>query len=123
MVGWVVRVDAGTYNLSANLVITPSDSGVKIEGYHDAGFASRHATINRGLTSSGNYTFELQNADNVLPILRTPKLNNEIKDLWNSISAKLTTSDLVAMNKKADVDKQDPDALAEQWLRDHGFSV
>src|SRR5437763_7505125 len=50
----------------------------------------------------------LQNADNVLPILRTPKLNNEIKDLWNSISAKLTTSDLVAMNKKADVDKQDP---------------
>jgi len=65
----------------------------------------------------------LQNADNVVPILRTPKLNNEVKDLWNSISAKLTTSDLVAMNKKADVDKQDPDVLAEQWLRDHGFSV
>jgi osmoprotectant transport system substrate-binding protein len=65
----------------------------------------------------------LQNADNVVPILRTPKVNNEVKDLWNSISAKLTTSDLVAMNKKADVDKQDPDALAEQWLRDHGFSV
>ena len=64
----------------------------------------------------------LQNADNVVPILRTPKLNNEIKDLWNSISSKLTTADLVAMNKKADVDKQDPDALAAQWLRDHGFS-
>ena len=65
----------------------------------------------------------LQNADNVVPILRTQKVNNEIKDLWNSISAKLTTSDLVAMNKKADVDKEDPDALATQWLRDHGFSV
>jgi len=65
----------------------------------------------------------LQNADNVVPILRTPKVNNEVKDLWNSISSKLTTADLVAMNKKADVDKQDPDALAEQWLRDHGFSV
>jgi osmoprotectant transport system substrate-binding protein len=64
----------------------------------------------------------LQNADNVVPILRTPKLNNEIKDLWNSISAKLTTSDLVAMNKRADVDKEDPDALAAEWLRNHGFS-
>jgi len=65
----------------------------------------------------------LQNADNVVPILRSPKLNNEIKDLWNSISGKLTTADLVSMNKKADVDKEDPAALADQWLRDHGFSV
>src|SRR5438270_3930127 len=65
----------------------------------------------------------LQNADNVVPILRTPKVNDEIKSLWNSISEKLTTADLVSMNKKADVDKEDPAALAEQWLRDHGFSV
>ena len=65
----------------------------------------------------------LQNADNVVPILRTQKVNDEIKGIWNSISAKLTTADLVSMNKKADVDKADPDALAEQWLRDHGFSV
>jgi len=65
----------------------------------------------------------LQNADNVVPILRTPKLNNEISDLWNQISAKLTTADLVGMNKKADVDKEDPATLADQWLRDHGFSV
>jgi len=65
----------------------------------------------------------LQNADNIVPIIRSQKLNGEITDLWNSISSKLTTADLVAMNKKADVDKQDPDALADQWLRDHGFSA
>jgi len=64
----------------------------------------------------------LQNADNVVPIIRTSKVNDEIKDLWNSISSKLTTADLVAMNKKADVDKEDPSALADQWLKDHGFS-
>jgi len=64
----------------------------------------------------------LQNADNVVPILRTPKLNGEITSIWNSISSKLTTADLVSMNKKADVDKQDPATLADQWLRDHGFS-
>jgi osmoprotectant transport system substrate-binding protein len=63
----------------------------------------------------------LQNADNVVPVIRTTKLNNEIKSLWNSISSKLTTADLVSMNKKADIDKQDPDALADTWLRTHGF--
>ena len=64
----------------------------------------------------------LQNADNVVPIIRTPKINGEITNIWNSISSKLTTADLVSMNKKADIDKQDPATLADQWLRDHGFS-
>src|SRR3954469_4051388 len=64
----------------------------------------------------------LQDADNVVPIIRTPKLNDEIKGIWNSISAKLTTEDLVAMNKKTDVDKEDPAAVADQWVKDHGFS-
>jgi len=64
----------------------------------------------------------LQNADNVVPIIRTPKINGEITSIWNSISGKLTTADLVSMNKKADIDKQDPAALADTWLRDHGFT-
>jgi osmoprotectant transport system substrate-binding protein len=65
----------------------------------------------------------LQNADDVVPIIRTNKVNNEIRDLWNSISAKLTTDQLVSLNKKVDVDKQDPDAVAQDWLRQEGFKV
>jgi osmoprotectant transport system substrate-binding protein len=65
----------------------------------------------------------LQNADNVVPIIRTNKLNNEIRDLWNSVSAKLTTSELVGMNKSLDVDKQDPDVIATAWLRKEGFKT
>ena len=65
----------------------------------------------------------LQNADNVVPLIRTDKLNNEIKDLWNSVSAKLTTSELVGMNKKLDIDRQDPDAIATDWLRKQGFKT
>jgi osmoprotectant transport system substrate-binding protein len=65
----------------------------------------------------------LQNADNVVPIIRTNKLNNEIRDLWNSVSSKLTTDQLVSLNKKVDVDKQDPDAVAQDWLRQEGFKV
>ena len=65
----------------------------------------------------------LQNADNVVPIIRNNKLNNEIRDLWNSVSAKLTTSELVGMNKSLDVDKQDPDVVATNWLRKEGFKT
>jgi len=65
----------------------------------------------------------LQAADNVVPAIRTNKLNNEIRDLWNSVSAKLTTAELVGLNKKVDVDKQDPDAVAQDWLRGKGFKT
>ena len=64
----------------------------------------------------------LENADNVTPIIRTKVLNSEITTLFNNISAALNTNDLRAMNKSADVDKQDPDVLAANWLKQHGFT-
>ena len=64
----------------------------------------------------------LQNADNIVPIIRTAKLNSEITDLFNKISAALNTADLTAMNKSADIDKQDPGDLAATWDKDHGFT-
>jgi osmoprotectant transport system substrate-binding protein len=63
----------------------------------------------------------LENADNVVPIVRTKVLNSEITTLFNNISAALNTTDLRAMNKSADVDKQDPDVLATNWLKQHNF--
>lgn len=65
----------------------------------------------------------LQNADNVLPVVRTKVLNDEAAGVLNGVSGKLTTDDLIAMNKKADVDKQDPDAIAADWLKSHGYKV
>ena len=65
----------------------------------------------------------LQNADNVVPAIRTTKLNSEIRSLWNAISAKITTADLQKLNKSADIDKEDPDALAQTWLKDHGYAT
>ena len=57
-----------------------------------------------------------------MPIVRTKVLNAEITTLFNSISAALNTTDLRAMNKSADVDKQDPDVLASTWLKTHNFT-
>jgi osmoprotectant transport system substrate-binding protein len=63
----------------------------------------------------------LQQADNVVPLIRTDVANSEVTALLNSIDAKLNTPDLTAMNKSADVDKQDPADLAATWVKNHGF--
>jgi osmoprotectant transport system substrate-binding protein len=63
----------------------------------------------------------LQEADNVVPVMRSAVANGEVTSLLNSISAKLTTSVLTSMNKSADVDKEDPIDIAAKWLKDNGF--
>lgn len=64
---------------------------------------------------------QLEAADNIVPIIRQSAENQEVKDLLNKIDAALTLDDLTAMNKAADIDKQDPDAIAQKWLKDHSF--
>lgn len=63
----------------------------------------------------------LQNADNIVPIVSTSVLDEEIREILDQVSEKLTTEDLTELNKRADIDKDDPEALAEEWLKDNGF--
>lgn len=63
----------------------------------------------------------LESADNVVPIIRSSAAKDDVVSLLNRISAKLTTDDLISMNKRVDVDKEDPDVVAEKWLKDSGF--
>ena len=73
--GDTIRVDAGTYNLTANILVAPDDSGVTIEGFHtatlDSGadpFAddrSLRTVLNRGNTAGGSYIFQFTGADDV----------------------------------------------------------
>jgi parallel beta-helix repeat protein len=63
--GDTIRVDSGTYDLTANIQIAPDDSGVVIEGYHDSAFPTRKAAINRGNTSSGSFVIQFTGADDV----------------------------------------------------------
>ena len=77
--------------------------------------------------STGKYVqlqddMHLQNADNVVPVIRKDKANDEVVSLLNSIDSKLTTDTLISLNKKADVDKQDPDQIASDWLKSNGFT-
>ena len=58
----------------------------------------------------------LENADNVLPIVRTAVATTEVKTLLNKIDAKLTTADLVAMNQQVELQHMDADVVAKAYL-------
>ena len=63
--GDVIRVDSGRYPLTANIIITAADAGVKIEGYHDETNPGRVARIERGATTGGAFAFDLRGATGV----------------------------------------------------------
>jgi osmoprotectant transport system substrate-binding protein len=63
----------------------------------------------------------LYTAQNVLPLINSKKASDTVKSVLNAVSAKLTTDDLVSLNEKVQLDKQDPDAVAKAWLSTAGL--
>ena len=63
----------------------------------------------------------LENADNVVPIMRQAAASDEVKRVLNAIDAKLTTADLVTMNSQVSIQHQDADAVATAWLQQHNY--
>src|SRR5260370_745473 len=64
----------------------------------------------------------LENADNVVPILRQAASSDEVKKVLNAIDAKLTTADLVTLNSQVSIQHQDADAVATAWLQQHNYA-
>jgi osmoprotectant transport system substrate-binding protein len=65
----------------------------------------------------------LENADNIIPVLRTAKATPGVTDLLNKVSALITTDGLTQLNKKVTVDKADPSAVATQFLKDNSLDT
>lgn len=63
----------------------------------------------------------LQNADNLVPVVNSDKLDPEIEETLNTLSATLTTEDLAQMNKEVDVEQKRPVEVAEAYLKDKGL--
>lgn len=59
-----------------------------------------------------------QQAGNVTPVIRTDKLDDEARTIIDKVSAALTTDALIDLNKSVQVDKEDPKAAAERFLKD-----
>jgi len=63
-------------------------------------------------------------ADNVLPIASqelADEYGEDLSALVDKVSAELTTDDLIEMNKRYDVDKEDAEDIAADWLADHNL--
>jgi osmoprotectant transport system substrate-binding protein len=65
----------------------------------------------------------IQPAQNLTPAVNADFLadNPDLEDLFNELSAALTTDDLAAMNLAVDVERQKPEDVAKQFLEDKGL--
>ena len=63
----------------------------------------------------------LQNADNVVPVIRKDKVTDDITKILNGVSAKLTTTELVGLNSQVELQHVDPDAATKAWLQAHNW--
>ena len=63
----------------------------------------------------------LENADNVVPIIRTKVATAEVKSVLNKISASLDTKTLITLNGQVELNHQDADAVARAYLQQHNY--
>jgi osmoprotectant transport system substrate-binding protein len=60
---------------------------------------------------------------NVIPLVREDVASNSTAtSALNAVQAALTTEDLMALDKKVDSERQDPDQVAEEWLTSKGLA-
>ncbi|WP_374207810.1 ABC transporter substrate-binding protein [Streptomyces sp. XM4193] len=65
---------------------------------------------------------DLQNADNVLPVVNTKDAGDRrITDALDKLTRVLTTEDLIELNRKVDSERQKPDDVAEEYLKSKGL--
>ena len=61
-------------------------------------------------------------AANVVPLLASQKMSNELKTVLDAVSAKLSTEALIELNTSVEGNKGvDPDEAAREWIQDNGF--
>jgi osmoprotectant transport system substrate-binding protein len=61
-------------------------------------------------------------AANVVPLVASQKMSNDLKTVLDAVSAKLSTEGLIELNGSVEGNQGvDPDEAAEKWLGDNGF--
>lgn len=55
-------------------------------------------------------------AENVIPLIRSDRNDPKIVDALDAVSAKLTTEDLIRMNREIEIDKKDPQKVARAYV-------
>jgi osmoprotectant transport system substrate-binding protein len=61
-------------------------------------------------------------AQNIVPVIRSSKVDGDVKDALNAVSQALTTEDLTKYLAEVAVDKKDPATVAKEFLDAKGIS-
>lgn len=61
----------------------------------------------------------LQTVDNVVPVVQTEAAVEPLREALNKVSEALTTEELIGLNRKADVERQSPRAVAEEYAEEN----
>ncbi len=67
----------------------------------------------------------LQPAENLVPVIRTEILDaygSGLSDTLNNVSSKLTSEELISLNKRVGIDGEDPETVVAEWLTTMGVS-
>lgn len=82
-------------------------------------------TTDPGIPANGWVALEddkhLQQAENVIPVIRKENVDPDVTKLLNDVSAKLDQKSYVDMLSKVYIDGDDVEATAKAWLTDNGF--
>jgi len=63
----------------------------------------------------------LEPAQNIVPIGRKDAMTDQVTQALNALAPKITTEELTKLNKLVEVDKQDPEKVANDWLTQQGL--
>lgn len=63
----------------------------------------------------------LQQAGNIVPLIREDALNDEVESLLNSVSAALNTENITELNAGVELENEDPEDVAAGFLEDEGL--
>jgi osmoprotectant transport system substrate-binding protein len=64
----------------------------------------------------------LQNPDVIVAAVNSKSVSDKLTAALNGVAAALTTDDLIALNKKVDIDGGDPAQVAQEWLTSKGLA-
>lgn len=102
---------------------TPQTKEAVLAGDAEMGLV---ATTDGTLGDAGLVVLEddknLQNADNLVPVVNTDSADNaKVTKALNSLAPVLTTEDLASLNKKVDVERQQAEDVARSYLQSKGL--
>ena len=64
---------------------------------------------------------QLQTVDNVVPVVQTEAATEPLREALDSVSEAMTTEDLIALNRQADVERQNVTQVAEDFAEENGI--